>query len=347
MSGAAVEDVLFEERGAIGLITLNRPKALNALTPAMCIAMDAQLVRWRDNDTIRAVVIRGAGERAFCAGGDIRALYEAGRTGGADLTDFYRHEYRLNARIKHFPKPYLALLRGIVMGGGVGVSIHGSHRLADASAIFAMPETGIGLFPDVGGSYFLPRLPGEIGMYLALTGSRLKTPDMLYSEIATHAVAAAHWEMLIDRLAGGDTPETALAGLTNDAGVPALTEFLETVDRCFAHDSVEAILAALDEDDNAWGSLAATTIRLKSPTSLKITFRELREGRSLSFDDCLRMEFRMVTRVMTGHDFFEGVRATIIDKDNEPAWQPETLPEVTDADVDAYFASLGENELAL
>lgn len=340
-------EVLFEQRGALGLITLNRPKALNALTEAMCIAIDAQLVRWQGDDAIKTVVIRGTGERAFCAGGDIRALYNAGRSGAANMTDFYRHEYRMNARIKHFPKPYLALLHGVVMGGGVGVSIHGSHRVADANAVFAMPETGIGLFPDVGGSFFLPRLPGEIGMYLALTGSRLKTPDMLYSGIATHSVPTAHWEMLIDRLATGGAPEDALAGLTKEVDAPGLPEFLEVIDRCFAHGSVEAILSALDEDDSAWGPLAATTIRMKSPTSLKISFRELREGRALSFDECLRMEFRMVSRVMSAHDFFEGVRATIIDKDNEPDWHPETLPEVMDSDVDAYFAPLGGNELEL
>ncbi|HEX4159165.1 MAG TPA: enoyl-CoA hydratase/isomerase family protein [Rhizomicrobium sp.] len=347
MSGEAFDEVLFEERGALGLITLNRPKALNALTEAMCIAIDAQLVRWRDSDGIKAVVIRGSGERAFCAGGDIRALYSAGRSGGDAATDFYRHEYRMNARIKHFPKPYIALLHGIVMGGGVGVSIHGSHRIVDANTTFAMPETGIGMFPDVGGSYFLPRLPGEIGMYLALTGARLKTPDLAYSGIATHSVSSVHWEMLIDRLAAGDTPEAALAGLTGGSGTPALTEFLEVIDRCFAHGSVEAILAALDEDESAWGPLAATTIRMKSPTSVKISFRELREGRQLEFDDCLRMEFRMVARVMAGHDFFEGVRATIIDKDNEADWRPETLPEVTDSDVDAHFAPLGQKELQL
>ena len=200
MSGA-LDEVLFENRGAVGLITLNRPKALNALTGAMCTAIDAQLVRWRDDDAIRAVIIRGTGERAFCAGGDIRALYQAALGGAADMTDFYRREYRMNARIKHFPKPFIALLHGIVMGGGVGVSIHGSHRIVDANALFAMPETGIGLFPDVGGSWFLPRLPGEIGMYLALTGSRLGASDMFYSGIATHSVRVQHWEMLIDRLA--------------------------------------------------------------------------------------------------------------------------------------------------
>ncbi|HEY3637339.1 MAG TPA: enoyl-CoA hydratase/isomerase family protein [Rhizomicrobium sp.] len=347
MSNTETDEVLFEQRGALGLITLNRPKALNSLTQAMCIAMDAQLVRWRDDDWIKAIVIRGTGERAFCAGGDIRALYEAGKKGGAQATDFYRNEYRLNARIKHYPKPYIALLHGIVMGGGVGVSIHGSHRVVDMGAMFAMPETGIGMFPDVGGSYFLPRMPGELGMYLTLTGARLKTPDMMHANIGTHVVPTAHWETLIDRLAADHTPEEALAGLTGEPGRPALAEHLETLDRCFAHQSVEAILAALDEDDGAWGPLTATTIRMKSPISQKVSFRQLREGRALEFDDCMRMEFRMVNRVMAGHDFYEGVRAAIIDKDNKPDWRPNTLPEVSDSAVDAHFAPLGDRELEL
>jgi enoyl-CoA hydratase len=180
-----------------------------------------------------------------------------------------------------------------------------------------------------------------------LTGSRLKTADMLFAQVATHAVPARYWEMLIDRLAEGEPPDAALAGLVDEPGAPSLPDYLEAIDRCFVHNSVEAILAALDEDNDTWAPLAAITIRMKSPTSLKITFRQLREGKSLAFDDCMRMEFRMVTRVMGGNDFYEGVRATIIDKDNEAVWRPETLPEVSDSDVDAYFAPLGEGELML
>ncbi|MBV8801127.1 MAG: enoyl-CoA hydratase/isomerase family protein, partial [Alphaproteobacteria bacterium] len=175
------DEVLFQQRGAVGLITLNRPKALNALTRGMCIAMKRQLEEWAADEAIKTVVIRAAGERAFCAGGDIRVLYDAGQRKSSDVLDFYRDEYRLNRAIRHFPKPYVALLQGIVMGGGVGVSVHGSHRVANETVTFAMPETGIGLFPDVGGSYFLPRLPGELGTYLGLTGERLKTADCLYA----------------------------------------------------------------------------------------------------------------------------------------------------------------------
>src|ERR1700761_7692949 len=184
-------EIIFEQRGAIGLVTLNRPKALNALTHDMCLKLKTQLDVWQANRKVGAVVVQGAGDRAFCAGGDIRALYESGKAGTGYAFDFYHDEYLLNATIKHFPKPYVALIRGFVMGGGVGVSVHGSHRIADETTLFAMPETGIGLFPDVGGSWFLPRMPGAIGMYRALTGARLKTQDALYAGVATHFVPAA------------------------------------------------------------------------------------------------------------------------------------------------------------
>jgi enoyl-CoA hydratase len=238
-------EVLFERRGAVGLITLNRPKALNALTHGMCLAMKAQLDTWATDDAVKTVVVRGVGERAFCAGGDIRALYESGRAGTAYALDFYRDEYILDAAIKHFPKPYVALIRGIVMGGGVGVSLNGSHRVADESTMFAMPETGIGLFPDVGGSYFLPRLPGETGMYLALTGARLKSADALNSGVATHFVAAAKTEALIERLAASEAPDAAIRDVAGNAGAPPLAEHQGVIDRCFAGTSVEAILSAL------------------------------------------------------------------------------------------------------
>ncbi len=340
-------EVLFERRGAVGLITLNRPKALNALTHAMCLAVKAQLDSWAVDPAIKTVVVRGAGERAFCAGGDIRALYDSGRAGTPYALDFYRDEYVLDATIKHFPKPYVALIRGIVMGGGVGVSLHGSHRVADESTMFAMPETGIGLFPDVGGSYFLPRLPGETGMYLALTGARLKSADAVNSGVATHFVPAANTDVLIERLAASEAPDAAIAALAGSDGAPPLPEHQAAIDRCFAGNSVEAILSALDSAGNDWARATAATVRTKSPTSLKIAFRQLREGRNLEFDDCMRMEFRMVNRVIAGLDFYEGVRATIIDKDQSPKWSPATLEAVSDADIDAYFTPLGEKELKL
>jgi enoyl-CoA hydratase len=340
------EDVLFEKRGALGLITLNRPKALNALTHAMCVSMKAQLDAWAGDASIRTVAIRGEGDRAFCAGGDIRALYDSGRSGTSYAFDFYRDEYRLNATIKHFPKPYIAFLRGIVMGGGVGVSVHGSHRVVDETAVFAMPETGIGLFPDVGGSYFLPRCPGQIGMYVALTGARLKTADMLYAGVGTEFVPSEQTVAVIERLSDGETPDAAI-GDVSAIGEAPLAELKDKIDRSFAAESLEEISARLEAQGDGWARETATTIAAKSPTASRLAFRQIREGAKLSFDDCMRMEFRMVNRVIAGRDFYEGVRAAIIDKDQKPQWNPSSLTGVRDADIDAYFAPLGEKELVL
>ncbi len=342
-----MDDVLFETRGASGLITLNRPKALNALTHDMCVAMKAQLDAWARDDAVHTVIVQGSGERAFCAGGDIRSLYESGKAGTPYALDFYHDEYVLNATIKHYPKPYVALIQGIVMGGGVGMSVHGSHRIAGETTTFAMPETGIGLFPDVGGSYFLPRCPGQIGMYLGLTGARLRTTDTLYAGVATHFVPMAKWPALIDALAGGIAPDAAIAPLQDSVPDTFLLEHRATIDRIFALGSVEEILAALDSGHTDWGDDTARAIRTKSPTATKIAFRQLRDGAKREFDDCMKMEWRMVNRVVKGHDFYEGVRATIIDKDGTPKWDPPNLAAVTDAAVDAYFAPLEEKELSL
>jgi enoyl-CoA hydratase len=340
------EDVLFERRGALGLIALNRPKALNALTREMCIAMKARLEEWGRDEAVKTVAIRGVGERAFCAGGDIRALYDSGKEKTSGALEFYRDEYRLNAAIRHFPKPYVALLHGIVMGGGVGISVHGSHRVGNESMTFAMPETGIGLFPDVGGSYFLSRLPGEFGMYLALTGERLKSADALHAGILTHFVPAGATEELLAALEAGNAPDFALRSFAEQPGPTALADRRENIDRIFSEDSLDGILAALDADGGDWASATLANLRKKSPTSLKITFRQIREGARLSFDDCMRMEYRMVSRVMARHDFYEGVRAAIIEKDNAPRWNPAELAQVGDSDVNAYFAPLPE-ELVL
>ncbi|HVZ70478.1 MAG TPA: enoyl-CoA hydratase/isomerase family protein [Rhizomicrobium sp.] len=340
-------EILFEQRGAAGLITLNRPKALNALTHEMCLKMKGQLDRWSKDASIESVVIRGAGDRAFCAGGDIRALYESGKAKTAYAYDFYRDEYILNAAIKHFPKPYIALINGIVMGGGVGVSVHGSHRIASENVTFAMPETGIGLFPDVGGSYFLPRCPGEIGMYLALTGARLRTADMLYAGIATHFVQMTKWDSLIAKLAEGSAPGDAVKSCSDTVPGGFLAEHRAVIDRIFAGNSVEEILSALDAERTDWSEDTARTIRTKSPTSLKVAFRQVRNGARLDFDDCMRMEWRMVNRIIAGHDFYEGVRATILDKDGAPKWHPAELRSVSEADVQAYFAPLENKELPL
>ncbi len=344
-----MSDILFEKRGAAGLITLNRPQALNALTHAMVVAMKAQLDEWANDPAVGVVVVRGAGERAFCAGGDVRAIAESGRAGTNYAHDFWRDEYILNAAIKHYPKPYVALMHGIAMGGGLGISVHGDFRVADETALLAMPETGIGFFPDVGGSYFLPRCPleGRLGMYVALAGSRLKISDAIYLRLATDFVPADMTNEMVNDLCGGQPVADAIKSRAQNAGTAPLGAHREEVERCFSGDSVEGILAALDGEGGEWPRATATTIRTKSPTSLKIAFRELREGKTLSFDDCMRMEFRIASRILAGHDFFEGVRAALIDKDGAPKWRPYSLSEVTDDIAGAYFAPLGENELPL
>ncbi len=339
------DEILLEVRGAAAVATLNRPRALNALTLDMIHAFYPRLGQWAADREIGAVVVQGAGERAFCAGGDIRALYDGG-PGSRITAQFFRDEYRLNHRIFHFPKPYVALMDGITMGGGVGLSVHGSHRIVTEATVFAMPETGIGLFPDVGGSYFLPRLPGEVGMYLALTGSRLKAADCLYAGIADAFVPAARLDELVAALAAGETVEAVLERVAEDPGPAPLSDLREAIDRCFAGESVEAIEAALEEEGSAWARETLAQMAGKSPTSQKIAFRQLRTGRRLGFDDCMIMEYRLSQRVMAGHDFFEGVRAAVVDKDQTPRWRPASLAEVSDEDIEAYFAPLGERDLS-
>lgn len=338
-------DILFEEMGALGLITLNRPDALNALTTNMCLALLDQLERWAQAEHVHAVAIRGAGTRAFCAGGDIRSLYEAGQAGSKDVMQFYWHEYRLNTFIKEYTKPYIAFIDGIVMGGGVGVSVHGKYRIAGESTLFAMPETGIGLIPDVGGTYFLPRLCGELGCYLGLTGARLKVADCLYAGIATHYVPSHAQDELLRNLSAGGDVDRMCAKFAVDPGTASLAALQNRIDGFFAYNAVEDILNALSASDDAWAQEMTKTLRTKSPTSLKITIRQLREGAKLSFRECMALEYRIISRIMKGYEFFEGVRAIVIDKDNTPQWNPSRLEDVSTASVDAYFASLDADEL--
>jgi enoyl-CoA hydratase len=343
------DDILFERRGAAGLVTLNRPQALNAVNHGMVNALAARLAAWASDPAVTRVIIHAAGERAFSAGGDIRALYELGRAGRqAEMLPFWRDEYQLNHLIKHYPKPYVAVIDGIVMGGGVGISVHGSHRVAGEKFQFAMPEVGIGFFPDVGATWFLPRLPGQIGAYCALTGERLRVADGLASGVATHHVAGARFPDLIDALAGTVPVDAVLAAFADKPGEGALAPLRPAIDRLFAADKLEEILAALDAEgpDAEWAGKTAAVIRTKSPTSLKVALAQVRRGADWSFSECMRAEFRIVSRIVYGHDFYEGVRATIIDKDNAPRWRPGDLAGVGERAVEEHFAAL-EEELAL
>jgi len=350
----AGDDIIFERRGAAGLVTLNRPKALNAVTHAMVRALRAQLDAWADDPAITRVVITAAGERAFSAGGDIRALADLGKAGHYDeALQFWRDEYPLNAAIKRFRKPYVALIDGIVMGGGVGVSVHGSHRVAGDRFSFAMPEVGIGFFPDVGATWFLPRMPGELGAYCALTGERFAIGDGLAVGIATHRIPSARFPALLEGLSGTIAVDAVLAAFAEPADDGPIMQRKDAVDRLFKGERVEDILAALDREaafggtDADWAGKTAATIRTKSPVSLKIALAQVRRGGAFDFETCMRTEFRIVSRVIRRHDFYEGVRAVIVDKDNQPRWQPPSLGEVSAAEVERHFAPLGRDELRL
>ena len=338
--------ILFEKRGALGLVTLNRPKALNALTHGMCIGLAKTLDEWAADGAIRAVAIRGAGPRAFCAGGDIRALWESSRDKTANGLNFLRDEYRLNAAIAAFPKPYIALWHGIVMGGGAGVSVHGRYRLADASLMFAMPETGIGFVTDIGATFFLSRLAGEAGLYLALTGARIGRDDAVALGLATHVVDVADHDALIENLAGAAVAEDAIAAFARKPAAPPLKREAARIDRTFAAHTVEAILERLERDGSDFAIATAQTIRTRSPSACKFTFRALREAKALPLRDCLKMEYRIAARAVPAPDFREGVRAAIIDKDGKPAWVPASLAGISETDIAGYFASLGARELS-
>ncbi len=365
MTSPATEDMLFETRGPVAFMTLNRPKALNALNLDMIRAMDPKLKEYAADPAIKAVVLQGAGDRAFCAGGDVRRLAELGiaqraETGSSDTElgrAFFFEEYVLNRNIFRFPKPYISLLDGITMGGGKGLSAHGSHRVVTEKTLFAMPETGIGLFPDVGGGYFLPRCPGETGVYLSLTGERIEASDCLHIGFGTHFVPSDKLEALRDALVSADWPEagqkeatTAVAnqvidGYAGDPGPAPMATYRDKIDRHFGHDTLEEIVSSLEADGSDWATKQAETLKRMSPTSLKISLRQLREGALLDLEAVLTMEYRMSQGCMTGHDFFEGIRAQLIDKDRSPKWNPVTLDEVTEAEVDRHFAPLGDRDL--
>jgi len=332
--------ILAEKRGALGLLTLNRPQALNALTHGMINAIHAVLEDWATDHGVTAVAIRGEG-RGFCAGGDIRAVRQMVIEGSDAGLALLRDEYRMNALVGNYPKPYIALLHGITMGGGAGVSVHGRYRLADASLSFAMPETLIGFIPDVGSSHFLARLSGELGMYLALSGARVGLGDALAAGIVTHAVEADNFDAVIAALAHGEDADAVIRRHARKVPAGILAPHVRRIQTLFAAASVEAILERLDRDGSEFARDTAQTIRTMSPTSLKLTYRELREAASLTLKQCLAMEYRLAAHVLPSHDFREGVRAALVDKDRTPKWNPASLAAVERGDIDAAFSGAG------
>ena len=341
----SAEEVFFEKKGSLGLITLNRPEALNALTLNMVRLIHPKLKIWEEDNEIKTVAVTAVGDKAFCAGGDIRALYDWGKNNDKKATGFYYEEYQLNQLIKSYTKPYISFVNGIVMGGGVGISVHGSYRVAGENYSFAMPETGIGLFPDVGGSFFLSRLKNNVGMYLALTGSRIKSSDAIELGIAEYFIQSENFDDIFKQLSEGITPDEVLSSFNSNKVNSDLKNDFEKINELFSGNSLEDIFERLENDNSDFSQKNLSLLRSKSPTSLNITFRQIKNGSELNFEDCMKMEFRMVTKVMNDHDFYEGVRALIIDKDNNPAWKPEAVEEVSDEEIDEFFKYLEDNEL--
>lgn len=335
-------EVLVRVQKNVGRLTLNRPQALHALTQTMCEIMIGALLDWQEDPEIYMVIIDHAGERGFCAGGDIRMLAHSGAGDGKEARAFFHTEYQLNHLLFTYETPVVAILDGVVMGGGVGISMPAHYRIATERTTFAMPETGIGLFPDVGGGWYLPRLPGKAGLWLALTGARIKGADCLRLGIATHFVEFGAIEgfkkaVIADPRKIDDTLKKYRA----DAGKAPLVSFEQDLNRLFVGDSVEQIFEFLEADSSDWGKAQLATMKTKSPQTLKVAFRQLEAGAVMTdFADNMAMEHRIGARVVQKHDFIEGVRAVIIDKDNAPKWDPAKLEDVTDAMLDEIFAPL-------
>jgi enoyl-CoA hydratase/carnithine racemase len=349
------KNIHFKKTGAWGVVTLDNKNALNALTIDMVKALCAQLVSWSADKSVRAILLKGAGERAFCAGADIRWLHDTAKENPAYASEFFREEYRLNSLIYHYSKPIVSLIDGIVMGGGVGLSVHGDFRVAGDETLFAMPETAIGLFPDVGGGHFMPRLHDGLGLYYALTGARANAADCMAAGIATHYTPADKFAELESTLLNtrlGDHAhadvETVLDIYAGDPGHAPVNDIRLQIARLFqGHESLSELMQGLENDGSDFAAETLETLSRMSPMSMLLTFEQMRRGALLDFDENMKMEFRIARRVMEGHDFFEGVRAQIIDKDRTPKWSPASLADVGDADIAAYFEALEGEELRL
>jgi enoyl-CoA hydratase len=338
------EEVLTGRTGALGLIALNRPRVINSLSLNMVRRIETALDGFEADRSIAAVLVTGEGERGFCAGGDIRVLYESGRSGDPEAADFLREEYRLNGRIGRYPKPYVVIMDGITMGGGVGLSGHASHRIATDTTKLAMPETGIGFFPDVGATWLLSHTPGELGTYMGLTGEPIGPGDAIAAGFADCFVPSANLTTLAERLAAlpvGADAKAVSDGIETFATPAPQGQFAANralIDRCFAFDTVEKIFAALDAEDNDFAAKAKATMLTKSPTSLKVTLALLRAGRtSPDLETCLAREFTATAQILKTPDFYEGIRAAIIDKDRNPQWSPARLDDVGPDIVEAFF----------
>ena len=343
MSDVANQDVIARVEGSVGRLTLNRPAALHALNTGMCEIMIEALLAWQADPAVTTILLDHSGERGFCAGGDIRMLAESGAKDGVEAREFFFTEYRLNDLLQRYGKPVIAVMDGVTMGGGVGLSMPARYRIATERTTFAMPETGIGLFPDVGGGWHLPRLPGKAGLWLALTGARLKAADCLALGIATHFVPGERIADLKSAIVASDGAglNEVIAVYAADPDAAPIKARQADIDRLFAGDTVEAIFAALEADGGDWAADQLKSLKTKSPQTLKVAHRQLRLGAAMtSFAENMAMEYRIGARVVVRHDFLEGVRAVIVDKDNAPRWSPATIEGVSEAMLDEIFAPL-------
>jgi enoyl-CoA hydratase len=342
----ATDEVLIRVEGEVGRITLNRPKALHALTTAMCTAMSEALLAWRDDPAVKLVLMDHTGERGFCAGGDIRMLAESGASDGKDAREFFFIEYRLNHLLFEYAKPVVVIMDGVTMGGGVGLAMPAGYRVATERTTFAMPETGIGLFPDVGGGWFLPRMPSHIGTWLALTGGRIKAADCELVGVATDFVESGKIEALKAAIVADPAAiDGLLTEYEGDAGRPPLSAHQDEIDKIFGADTLEEILAGLQAAGTEWAAEQLKVMATKSPQTMKVALRQLRLGGKMeSFAENMTMEYRIGARVVQRHDFIEGVRAVIVDKDNTPRWNPASAEGVTEAMLDEIFAPLPSDQ---
>ncbi|WP_316189727.1 MULTISPECIES: enoyl-CoA hydratase/isomerase family protein [unclassified Bradyrhizobium] len=352
MSEAAEGDLIVRREGSAGIIRLNRPKAINAMTLEMSLGIDAALDRFEADPDVAVVILEGAGERGLCAGGDIRGLYESSRAGGDLGKRFWRQEYVMNARIAAFPKPYVAYMDGLVMGGGVGLSAHGRHRIVTEKTKLAMPEVGLGFFPDVGGTWLLSRAPGELGTYFALTGQTMNGPDAIHARFANAVVPSEKWPALrevLTKIKPGTQSsdiERLIDGVATGEASGPVAALQDRINRWFAYDSMHDIVVALEQDGSELALATLKTLREKSPRGMVVTLKLLRLARKAgSLQDCLVREYRAALEVFRSDDFREGVRAAIIDKDRNPRWSPPDISQVTPEMLAPYLAEIGADEL--
>jgi enoyl-CoA hydratase len=350
--GGEESDLIVRREGAAGIIRLNRPKALNAMTYEMSLGIDDALDRFEADPAVAVVILEGAGERGLCAGGDIRGLYESSKAGGDLGKRFWRQEYVMNARISKYPKPYVAFMDGLVMGGGVGLSGHARHRVVTEKTKLAMPEVGLGFFPDVGGTWLLSRIPGEIGTYFGLTGQTMNGPDAIFARFADAVVPSGNLPALREALTAvkPGTPsgevDKIIAGFATGEKAGPVAAAQASIDRWFAHDRMQDIFKALERDDSELAQSALKVLNEKSPRGMVVTLKLLRLGRSAaSLEQCLVREYRAALEVFRSDDFREGVRAAVIDKDRNPKWSPPRIEDVTPEMLAPYLAEIGADEL--